>query len=259
MKFQLIRNATVILDFAGKRFLFDPMLAPKDSYPGFPGTYNSHRRYPTVDLPKPIEEIKKGLSAIIVTHTHADHWDEAAIETLDKDLPIFVQNEKDAEIIRQSQFTDVRVLNDVTYFEGIEITKTPGQHGSDRLYQNAELAAALGETCGIILHHEREKKIYFAGDTIWTDAITQVLNDEKPDIVALNTGDARMDGYGSIIMGKEDVGRAYNTLKNAIILPIHMDAVGHAALTREELKNYCADLKLNDRVVLLDDGETIDL
>lgn len=33
-----IRNATQLITYAGKRFLVDPMLAPKGTYPGFPGT-----------------------------------------------------------------------------------------------------------------------------------------------------------------------------------------------------------------------------
>jgi hypothetical protein len=35
--FQLIRNATVVFYYAGKKFLIDPMLAPKDTYSGFEG------------------------------------------------------------------------------------------------------------------------------------------------------------------------------------------------------------------------------
>lgn len=31
-----IRNATQIIDYAGKRFLIDPMLADKGAWPGFP-------------------------------------------------------------------------------------------------------------------------------------------------------------------------------------------------------------------------------
>ena len=36
-KIEFIRNATLIFNYAGKRFLMDPMFAPKDAYPGFTG------------------------------------------------------------------------------------------------------------------------------------------------------------------------------------------------------------------------------
>lgn len=35
MKITQIRNATQIIQYAGKTFLIDPLLAPKGSYPGF--------------------------------------------------------------------------------------------------------------------------------------------------------------------------------------------------------------------------------
>lgn len=35
MKITQVRNATLLIHYAGTRFLIDPMLAPKGSYPGF--------------------------------------------------------------------------------------------------------------------------------------------------------------------------------------------------------------------------------
>jgi L-ascorbate metabolism protein UlaG (beta-lactamase superfamily) len=77
MKIRQVRNATLRLDYAGTRFLIDPYLAKKDAYPGFEGTVNSHIRNPRVELKTPLEEIL-AVDAVIVTHTHHDHWDDAA-------------------------------------------------------------------------------------------------------------------------------------------------------------------------------------
>ena len=49
MKVQQVRNATLIIEYAGKRFLVDPMAAEKEAYPGFEGTATSHLRNPLVD------------------------------------------------------------------------------------------------------------------------------------------------------------------------------------------------------------------
>jgi hypothetical protein len=85
VKFQQIRNATVKVEYAGTTFLVDPMLAKKGAYPGFEGTYNSHLRNPLVELPMPVNEVMKA-DAIIVTHTHLDHWDDAAKQSLPKNM-----------------------------------------------------------------------------------------------------------------------------------------------------------------------------
>lgn len=94
IKFEHIRNATSKITYKGITFLIDPMLAPKDAYPGFEGTYNNHLRFPLVDLPNSIMEILKDIDAIIVTHTHLDHWDNYAVENIRKDIPMFVQKKK---------------------------------------------------------------------------------------------------------------------------------------------------------------------
>lgn len=38
MDFQHIRNATLIVEYAGKKFLIDPMLSDKSIYPLFPNS-----------------------------------------------------------------------------------------------------------------------------------------------------------------------------------------------------------------------------
>src|SRR6187455_2571069 len=128
MKFQQLRNATIIIEYAGKKFLVDPMLGEKGAFPGFEGTPNSHIANPVVDLPIPMDEILD-VNAVIVTHVHMDHWDEAAINLVPKDMLIFTQNENDAAEIRGQGFNNVRVLGEKTIFDDVTLIKTPGRHG----------------------------------------------------------------------------------------------------------------------------------
>lgn len=210
----MIRNATVVFNYAGKEFIIDPMLADKGAYPGFPGTANAHLRNPLVELPVPVKSLLNS-DAVIVSHLHPDHWDEAAIKILPKDKPVFAQNENDAAVIRTAGFKDVRVLSGKSNFENIPIQKTAAQHGSDEAYKNPQMAAALGEASGFFFNQPGQKSVYFAGDAIWTDAFEANLKTLKPDVVVLNTGFAQVDGFGAIIMGKEDVSRVHKVLPNA--------------------------------------------
>jgi L-ascorbate metabolism protein UlaG (beta-lactamase superfamily) len=104
-----------------------------------------------------------------VTHTHHDHWDDAAISRVPKHLPLFAQHDADAELIRSQGFTGVSILSKDTVFNGISLVKTPGQHGTDEAYAVAR--QIMGEVYGIVFRHRDEKTLYVAGDTIWNDYV----------------------------------------------------------------------------------------
>src|SRR5690554_293772 len=160
VQLQQIRNATVKITYADTTFLIDPMLSKKGSYPGFEGSYRSELRNPLVDLPMAAEDVIAGTDAVIVTHTHLDHWDDAAQQLLPKDIPLFVQNAEDAATIRSQGFNDVRILDGQAEFGGVTLNKTGGQHGSDEIYAVPELAQALGQIMGVVFQAEGQKTTY---------------------------------------------------------------------------------------------------
>ncbi|MDQ2091064.1 MBL fold metallo-hydrolase [Marimonas arenosa] len=254
MEIQQIRNATLIIEFAGKRFLVDPMLSAKDSLPPFAGTPNDHKRNPLVELPIGLDDITN-VDAVIVTHTHLDHWDGAAADTLPKTLPLFVQHEADAGKIREAGFTDIRLLSENSSFDDIALIKTPGQHGSDEAMRR--LGDRLGEVCGVVFRHPAEETLYLAGDTVWNDDVADNLSRHAPGVVILNCGDAQINGIGSIIMGRADLLEVSNAAPRANIVATHMEAVNHAVLTRQELKTFAATSGIESRVHVPNDGETL--
>jgi L-ascorbate metabolism protein UlaG (beta-lactamase superfamily) len=255
VKVQQIRNATMKVDYAGTTFLIDPMLAKKGTYPGFEGTYNSQLRNPLVELPMPLAEVMKA-DAIIVTHTHLDHWDDAARHSLPKNLPVFAQNEADAQSIRKDGFTNVRVLTKDTLFNGTRLSPTGGQHGDDKTI--AVAGELLGQVMGVVFQRQGHKTVYVAGDTVWNSQVEGAINQYQPNVIILNTGYARIQGLdGSIIMGKEDLYRASQMAPQAKVIGSHMEAVNHGMQTRKELRDYIAEKGMDPtRVLVPADGES---
>lgn len=256
---QQVRNATVKISYGGTTFLIDPMLAKKGTYPGFENTYRSNLRNPLVDLTESPTKVIAGVDAVIVTHTHLDHWDDAAQKALPKDIPLFTQHEEDAQLIRSQGFKNVRVLTDEAEFGGVKITKAGGQHGTDEMYAAPPLAKLLGEAMGVVFQAPGYKTLYLAGDTIWRKEVDQTIEKYHPEVIVLNAGKAKVNGFeGAIIMGEEDVLRASQAAKNAKIVAVHMDAVNHMSLTREELRTYVKKQGIESRVDIPKDGASLE-
>ncbi|QEY89172.1 hypothetical protein BACIT_1241 [Bacillus amyloliquefaciens] len=185
-----------------------------------------------VELPTSVDNIIKDVDAVIVTHLHYDHWDEAAKEVLPKDIKLFSQNEEDATEIRNAGFKNVEVLTKDTLFEGIQLIKTKGEHG------RGEILKLAGLVCGVVFKHQSEKTLYIAGDTVWYDAVQEEIDTHQPEIIVVNGGDNQFYEGGSLIMGKEDIYETYKAAPKAKIIVSHMEAVNHWGLSKEELKSF---------------------
>ncbi|MDF0487526.1 MBL fold metallo-hydrolase [Sphingomonas sp. H39-1-10] len=249
-----VRNATLRIKYGGVRFLVDPVLADKDAYPGFEGTANSQRRNPLVPLPMPLASIID-VDAVIVTHLHPDHWDEAAKAKLNKALPIFAQNAGDASQLRSAGFADVRVLTESTEFRGVHLSRTGGQHGTDAALK--ALPQILGPVSGFVMRHPAHKTLYVAGDTIWNSQVERAIATHAPDVIVLNAGMATVIGLDPIIMGPTDVLAVHLAAPNAMLIASHMEAVNHCILSRADLRAFSKRDGYEQHLRIPADGETL--
>jgi L-ascorbate metabolism protein UlaG (beta-lactamase superfamily) len=252
MQVQQIRNATLVIEYAGKRLLVDPLLAEQGAYPGFAGTANSHLANPLVGLPVPLSELLD-VDAVVVTHLHADHWDDAARRLVPRGLPIFAQNARDAGQLRADGFEDVRVFADGAAFGDIVLHRTGGQHGSDRVM--AAIGERMGEVSGVVFSHPDEPTLYLAGDTVWNRYVEDSLAAHRPDVVVLNCGDAQVPGLGAIIMDQHDLAKVAQAAPQATIVASHLEAVNHCVLSRAALRDFLDEQGLRARVLVPEDGE----
>jgi L-ascorbate metabolism protein UlaG (beta-lactamase superfamily) len=216
VRITLVRSATVIVEIAGKRILFDPMLDDVAARPPIEHTRNQVAN-PTVPLPFPAEEVVRGLDAIIVTHRHRDHLDARGEELVPRDVPTFCQPE-DEEALRELGL-DARAVADELGWDGLTITRTPARHGSGRV---AELLAPVS---GFVLDD-----LYLAGDTVWYEEVEATIERHRPRVAVVNAGGAEFVEGGLIVMGADDVREVVARVPT--VIAVHMEALNHCYLER---------------------------
>ncbi|MCP3773363.1 MBL fold metallo-hydrolase [Paenibacillus sp. MZ04-78.2] len=248
MEIQLIRNATHYIEYGGKKLLIDPMLSPSGAMPPFPNTPNSFPN-PTVNLKVSKAHLLQA-DAVLLTHSHPDHFDAVAAALLPKDIVFFCQPE-DAGMIRDQGFRDVRPVENGVEWDSVSIVRTSGQHGT------GEIGKLMGPVSGFVLNAPGEPVLYIAGDTIWCLEVEQALAQHKPDVVLLFGGSAQFLQGGPITMNEADVAKVASTVPDAQVIVAHMEALNHCLLQREDLRAYVAGLGLSERVRVPEDGESI--
>ena len=249
MEIRLVRHATLLVTFLGRRLLVDPMLADAGAAPPVANSPNP-RPNPLVPLPMPAGEAVAGVEAVLVTHTHRDHWDDAAAAALPKRLPVFGQTEDEAKF-RGAGFTDVRPVRDAAQWNGIAIHRTAGQHGS------GEVARRLAPVSGFILRGAGEPVLYIAGDTIWCRDVEQALGEYDPAVSVVNAGAAQFLEGGPITMTADDVATVARAAPSTRVVAVHMEAINHCVLRRADLAAAIERAGLTSRVAIPKDGERV--
>jgi L-ascorbate metabolism protein UlaG (beta-lactamase superfamily) len=235
VRITLIRNATVVVELAGRRILVDPMLDAIGARPPIENTANPIRN-PTVALPVPAEDVVAGLDAVLVTHCHKDHLDDTAVGLLPRDVPVFCQPE-DEQALRELRF-DTRVVDDQVDWDGVRIRRVPAQHGF------GGMAEVLGPVSGFVLDD-----LYLASDTVWCEGVRETIERFTPRVAVVNAAGASFLEGGPIVMGIDGVREV--VARVPVVIAVHLEALNHCPVTRAELRTAIPS------VLVPEDGETI--
>jgi len=247
MKIQLIRNATMKLNYAGRTILTDPMLSPKDEFDPFAGI----ARNPTIELPFQTREVVNGLDSVIVSHDHPDHFDKAASLALPKETPVFCQPGDEAGMTEKG-FENVTPIETSHTWEGITITRTDGKHGKGKILELA------GKVSGFVFQADGEPTVYWVGDSIWCEEVENGIKMFNPDIIITHSGGATIPGYEAIIMDGEQTLTTVNSSPEAIVVAIHMESLDHCTVSRKTLRQMADSAAIPpSRLMIPEDGETI--
>ena len=253
MKLQLIRNATLLLDYGGHHILIDPYFAPKGSRPSYVG--KGENVNPMVELPLTPEQILEGVELVMVSHLHSDHFDPVAHERVPKHLPLFCQPGNET-FIREKGFEDVVVVDDDIAWKGIHINRTDGHHGT------GEVETMMGKVSGFVFKAQGEPTLYWAGDTILCDEVHAAVAQYQPDIIVTHSCGATWadsaDQRSLIVMDDAQTVAVCELAPEAVVIATHMEVLDHSTISRAVLRARAENAAVDaGRLRIPADGETI--
>lgn len=250
MKIKLIRNATLKMVYAGKTILIDPMLCKKETMEPF---MKGLKKNPTVDLTISINEILQGIDAVLVTHSHPDHFDTVSSKLLPKDIPILA-TPIDKGFFEKHNFNNITTIEKEETWSNIKITRIEGQHGS------GSILPFMGKVSGFVLQAKGEPTIYLLSDTIITEKVKDAISNFKPQIIITNSGGGILTGYEDfpVMADEKQTIEIAKLAPKAKIIAVHLESIDFCRVTRKSLRKLAIEKGIsNKQLIIPNDGDSL--
>lgn len=283
-----IGTATTILEWEGIRLMTDPnFLHAGDHVHLGPGVTGERRTNPAVEL----EELPS-LDGILLSHYHADHFDQEVEGALDRDF-LIVTTPHARECLTSNKDDPFRNVHALDFFDHlvfqptqsenqktqtlIRVTGMPGKHVPPGPLAIAnDLLGAVPPTNGWMLElgHTRDAKpgtetdldvgyrIYISGDTLFVDELKQIpkwLDGEKIDLMIVHLGGTSIPGPSApLVMVTMDAVQGLKMMRLMdpdVTVPVHYDDYDVFVSPLEDFKKEVSGAGAEGKVVYLDRGE----
>jgi L-ascorbate metabolism protein UlaG (beta-lactamase superfamily) len=195
-------------------------------------------------------DVLAGVELVTVSHLHRDHFDEGARRELPKDLPLLCQPGDQASI-EESGFTAVREIEETVDWHGIRITRTSGTHTL------GTWAERLNPVSGFVFQADGEPTLYWIGDSVWCDDVSEAIARFEPDVIVTHSGGAQLGDSGLILMDATQTLQVAAAAPAAVLVVAHMEAQDHCRVSRADLQAAVTAAGVSERVFILADGEEI--
>ena len=247
-----IGTATLLIEFAGLRFLTDPAFDP-------PGTYAAGPVTLTKIAGPAVEPSSLGpLAAILLSHDHHfDNLDHAGRQLLPSATRVITTAAGAQRLTGNAIGLEPWQTLELPAPGGqtITVTATPAQHGPP--------VGERGPVIGFVLTHssDPENAIYISGDTVWFEGVERVIERFPRICVAvLFMGAAHVPVLpANITLTADEAVFIAKALPRATIVPVHFEGWKHFTESRQQIAQVFAAAGLEHRLLWLPPGKAVSL
>ena len=216
VRFVWVNHATVLVEVDGVRILTDPIWSERCSPVGFAGPKRYHAPgIALADLPE--------IDAVIISHDHYDHLDEATVLALNKrNIPFYVPLGVGSHFKRWG----IKRVHEMDWWQHVDLKTptgqtltlgpTPARHFSGRSVSDRN--ATLWASWGIL---GPKSRVWFGGDTGYFDGFKDIGERMGPfDLTIVPIG-AYDDAWADIHLNPEEAVQTHQDVKGGLMVPIH--------------------------------------
>jgi L-ascorbate metabolism protein UlaG (beta-lactamase superfamily) len=247
---QLIGGPTLLLQYAGLRWLTDPTLSPPGHYGWLDKTAG-----PALD-PGQLEPV----DVVLLSHDqHPDNLDPAGRSFLPRAGRVLTTTPGAQRLganaigIAPWASEEVPAPGEKT----VTVTAVPAQHGPDGSDE------AMGPVTGFILHATGSDSVYVSGDNASLDIVRDIAKAYGPiDIAVLFAGAVQRDEEfegAYLTLSSDRAAEAARILGARHAIPAHYEGWTHFTQGAAALRAAFAGNQVLDRLVLLSPGERAEL
>ncbi|OAL32429.1 hypothetical protein AYO22_00451 [Fonsecaea multimorphosa] len=266
-----VGTATTVLEWEGLRLMTDPnFLHAGDHVHLGPGVRGTRKTNPAVDL-----EDLPHIDLVLLSHYHADHFDQEVEASLRRDLPIITTPHAHKHLAHKGHGEAFTAVHALDAWESM-----PGKHVGDGLLAKAnDILGAIPPTNGWMLElgytgdssapssgpdFECGYRIYISGDTLYVSELEKIpelyTHAGKPiDLMLIHLGGTTVPGpHMPLLMVTMDAEQGVKLVKLVqpeVTVPIHYDDYDVFLSPLADFKDAITKAGLSDKVVYLDRGD----
>ncbi|MEO8528786.1 MAG: MBL fold metallo-hydrolase [Pseudolysinimonas sp.] len=217
---------TVLLDYAGLRFITDPTFDEPGSYPDPGSTTLVKTRGPAIALADlgPVDVV------LLSHHEHEDNLDTLGGELVASGVPTLTTPYAAAGLAL-SHVRGLATWESTVLAGGITVTAAPALHGPPGSND------VVGPVTGFVLSAPGEPTVYVSGDNAALDLVREVAARLDIDIAVLFAGAARVPEIpAALTLTSRDAAEAAQILGASRVIGVHTEDWEHFSESRADLE-----------------------